>query len=200
MARRAWGLAPARSPLDPTSSGAKWLSGGGGHRHRRGHDMDHKIRTYWPLPLRILLGIAFLFHGLPKLGGGHAAFVAMLQQIGVPAAGFFSWVAALVEVLGGLALIAGAFIPVATGLLILEMLVAMFKVHLPHGFNFVNVTAMTPQGPQFGLPGAEVNLLYIAALLALLIGGPGPLSIDERVMTKERLHKLPWAKPRTAHT
>src|SRR5690242_19310219 len=118
--------------------------------------MDRRIRVYWPLPLRILRGIAFLYHGLQKLGGGHAAFAGMLQQIGFPAAGFFSWVAALVEVLGGIALIAGAFIPVVTVLFILEMLVAMFKVHLPHGFNFVNVTAMTPQGPQFGLPGAEV--------------------------------------------
>jgi len=162
--------------------------------------MDTRLKAYWALPLRILLGVAFLYHGLPKLGGGHAGFVGMLQQIGVPAPGFFAWVAGLVEVLGGVALIAGALVPVATVLLIIQMLVAMFKVHLPHGFNFVNVTGMTPQGPQFGLPGAEVNLLYIAALLALLIGGPGPLSVDERVMTKERLQKLPWAKPRTAHT
>ncbi len=67
--------------------------------------MDARIRPYWPLPLRILLGIAFLFHGLPKLGGGHAGFVSTLQHLGIPAAGFLSWVAALVEVLGGVALL-----------------------------------------------------------------------------------------------
>lgn len=162
--------------------------------------MDSRVRAYWPLPLRLLLGAAFLFHGLPKLGGGHAAFLGTLHQLGVPAPGFFAWVVALLEVLGGVALIAGALVPVVTVLLIVEMLVAMVKVHLPHGFNFVNVTGMTPQGPQFGVPGAEVNLLYVAALLALLIGGPGPLSFDERVMTKERLHKLPWGRTREAHT
>ncbi|MBI4545043.1 MAG: hypothetical protein HY703_07610 [Gemmatimonadetes bacterium] len=37
---------------------------------------------------------------------------------------------------------------------------------------------MTPEGPQFGLPGFEVNLLYIAGLLALLLAGAGTLSLD----------------------
>jgi len=162
--------------------------------------MYAKIRAYWPLPLRIFLGIAFLYHGLPKLGGAHAGFVATLQHIGIPAPGFFSWVVTLLEVLGGIALIAGALVPVVAILFIVEMLVAMFTVHLPNGFSFVNITGMTPQGPSFGMPGAEVNLLYIAALLALLIGGPGPLSVDERVVTKDRFPRLPWARSRPAHT
>lgn len=144
--------------------------------------MNPKLTTYWPIPLRVLLGIGFLVHGVPKLGGaGHASFVGMLQQLGYPAPGFLAWVATLVECLGGVALIAGAFVPVAVVLLVIEMLVAMFTVHLPHGFSFVNVTGMTPQGPQFGMPGVEVNLLYIAGLLSLLIGGAGPLSVDEKV-------------------
>jgi putative oxidoreductase len=143
--------------------------------------MDPKLAKYWPFPLRLLLGIAFLYHGLPKLGGaGHASIVGLLHQIGMPAAGFLAWVVALVETLGGVALIIGAFVPIATALLIIDMLVAMFT-HLPYGFNFINITGATPQGPQFGMPGAEVNLLYIAALLALFIGGPGPLSVDETV-------------------
>jgi putative oxidoreductase len=162
--------------------------------------MDSKVRAYWPIPLRILLGASFLFHGLPKLVGGHAGFMAMLQAIGVPAPGFFAWVVSLVEVFGGVALIIGAFVPIATTLLIIDMLVAMVKVHLPNGFNFVNVVGTTPQGPVFGLPGAEVNLLYIAALLALLIGGPGPLSVDERVAARDRSRKAPWGKTREAHT
>ena len=161
--------------------------------------MERNVRAYWAIPLRILLGIAFLYHGLPKMGGGHAGFVAMLQGIGVPVPGFSAWVVALVEVLGGAALILGALVPVATVLLIIEMLVAMFTVHLPHGFGFVNVTGMSPQGPVFGMPGVEVNLLYIAGLLALLLGGPGPLSVDDRVMTRGRFPKLPWTKTRAAH-
>ena len=66
-----------------------------------------------------------------------------------------------------------------SALLIVEMLVAMLKVHLPQGFIFIHITAMTTAGPQFGMPGYEVNLLYIAGLLALLLGGAGPASVDE---------------------
>jgi putative oxidoreductase len=59
------------------------------------------------------------------------------------------------------------------------MLVAMFKVHLAAGFSFMNIKGMGPDGPIYGLPGYEVNLLYIAALLSLILLGPGVLSIDQ---------------------
>jgi putative oxidoreductase len=154
--------------------------------------MDKNLDRYWPLPLRVLLGIAFLYHGLPKLAGGHAGFVDSLQKMGLPAPELWGWFVALVEVIGGVALIAGAFVSIFTLLLIIEMLVAMFTVHLPHGFSFVNIVGTTPQGPQFGMPGVEVNLLYIAALLSLLLGGPGPLSVDERVWKPESPLRLPW--------
>ena len=35
-------------------------------------------------------------------------------------------------------------------------------------------------GAHFGQPGYETDLLYIAGLLALCVGGPGPLSISTR--------------------
>jgi putative oxidoreductase len=160
--------------------------------------MDARFRAYWRIPLRLLLGVAFLVHGLPKLGAGHAGFAAALERLHVPAPGLLSWVSALVEVLGGVALLLGALVAVAALLLTVDMLVAMFLVHLPHGFSFLNITGMTSQGPQFGMPGAEVNLLYIAGLLALFIGGTGPLSFDERVRAKERWRHLRWARARTA--
>ena len=79
---------------------------------------------------------------------------------------------------GGIALLAGAFITVVAGLLIIHQLVTLLTVHLHAGFSFINVTGMTATGPQFGLPGYEVNLLFIAGLLALLLGGAGALSVD----------------------
>ncbi len=167
--------------------------------------MSQKLAKYWPMPLRVLLGIGFLVHGVPKLSeAGHASFVGMLQQLGYPAPSFLAWVASLVECLGGLALIAGALVPVAAVLLAIEMLLAMFTVHLQHGFSFVNITGMTPQGPQFGMPGAEVNLLYIAGLLSLLIGGPGPLSVDEEVFhgfrkLADRIHHKHRPSPPQPH-
>ena len=89
------------------------------------------------------------------------------------------------EFLGGLALIAGAFVSVASVLLIINMLVALFTVHLPNGFNFINFTGMTDAGPQFGMPGYEVNLLYIGGLLALLLGGPTHMSVDQKLAEKK---------------
>jgi putative oxidoreductase len=58
------------------------------------------------------------------------------------------------------------------------MLVAMFTVHLRYGFSAINTIGLTADGPEFGPPGYEVNLLYIAGLLALILGGSGPFSID----------------------
>lgn len=137
-------------------------------------------RDWAPLPLRLVLGIGMLYHGFPKLfsGEGRAGFVGMLEGIGVPVPGLMGWAVGLVEFLGGVALLAGAFVSIAGVLLIVDMLVALFKVHLPHGFGFVNITGMTESGPVFGMPGYEVNLLYIGGLLALVLGGAGAYSVD----------------------
>jgi putative oxidoreductase len=140
-----------------------------------------RASTQWaPLPLRIMLGVGFVYHGWPKVfsSEGHQGFVGMLGSLGVPAPEITAWLVGLAEIGGGLALIVGAFVAVASVVLIVDMLVAMFTVHAPHGFNFVNITGMSPQGPVFGMPGAEVNLLYIAGLLALVIGGAGAWSVD----------------------
>jgi len=149
------------------------------------------MQTAWskwaPMPLRLVIGFGFIYHGFPKIfsGQGHEMFVGMLQGIGVPAAGLTAWVVGIVELLGGLALIAGAFVSVAAALLIIDMLVALFTVHLPNGFNFINITGMTEAGPQFGMPGYEVPLLYLAGLLALLLRGASHMSVDEKLAAKK---------------
>ena len=90
-----------------------------------------------------------------------------------------AWAVGAVELLGGIALIVGAFGSIASALLIINMLVAMFTVHLPNGFNFMHITGMGEAGPVFGMPGYEVSLLYLAGLLALFLRGPSHLSVDE---------------------
>src|SRR5262249_36387903 len=52
-------------------------------------------------------------------------------------------------------------------------------VHLPYGFSSIKLLAVTPAGAQFGPVGYECNLLYLACLVALVIGGSGPLSVDD---------------------
>jgi putative oxidoreductase len=142
--------------------------------------MSETLKSWAPLPLRLILGISFIFHGFPKVSStiGHQGFAGMLASIGVPKPDLMAWVVGGIEVVGGLALILGAFVAIASVLLITNMLVALFKVHLASGFSFVNIKSMGPDGPVFGMPGYEVNLLFIAALLALLLGGAGALSVD----------------------
>ena len=95
-----------------------------------------------------------------------------------PLPGVTAWVSTVIEILGGLAILAGAFVVAVSVPLIVMMLVAMFTVHLRYGFSAVNTVGLTADGPQFGPPGYEVNLLYVAGLLALILGGAGPFSID----------------------
>ena len=137
----------------------------------------------WALPLRLMVGIGMMYHGFPKLFStqGHTDFVGMLNGLGVPAAGIAAWLVGIVEFVGGLMLIVGAFVTAVSVLMIIDMLVAAVLVHVKHGFNFINITGITESGLlTFGMPGYEVSLLYIAALAALVIGGAGSYSVDER--------------------
>src|SRR5262245_30317176 len=135
-------------------------------------------RQWAPLPLRLIIGYGFLAHGWAKFSRGPAGFAKLLEQIGVPLPELTAWVSTLIEILGGVAILAGAFVAVVSVPLIVMMLVAMFTVHLRYGFSAINTIGLTADGPQFGPPGYEVNLLYIAGLLALMLGGAGALSID----------------------
>ena len=130
------------------------------------------------LPLRLIIGYGFMAHGWAKLSRGPAGFAKLLEQIGAPLPEVTAWVSTLTEVLGGLAILAGAFVAAVSVPLIVMMLVAMFTVHLRYGFSAINTIGSTADGPQFGPPGIEVNLLYIAALLALILLGAGPFSMD----------------------
>src|SRR5215470_11562299 len=152
---------------------------------------EARLQQWVPLPLRLILGYGFLAHGWAKLSRGPAGFARLLEQIGAPLPEATAWVSALIEVLGGLAILAGAFVAAVSVPLIVMMLVAMFTVHLRYGFSAINTIGLTADGPQFGPPGYEVNLLYIAGLLALILGGAGPLSIDGLLPPRTREPAVP---------
>ena len=139
-----------------------------------------------PLPLRLVIGFGFMAHGWAKLSRGPSGFAKLLTQIGAPLPETTAWVSTFVELLGGLAIFVGAFVEVVSVPLIVMMLVAMFTVHLKYGFSSINTIGLTRDGPRFGPPGYEVNLLYIAGLVALILGGAGTLSIDRFLVRKER--------------
>ena len=143
-------------------------------------------RQWAPLPLRLVIGYGFMAHGWAKLSRGPAGFARLLEQIGTPLPEVTAWASTLIEVLGGLAILAGAFVAVVSVPLIAMMLVALFTVHLRYGFSAINTIGLTADGPQFGPPGYEVNLLYIAGLVALILGGAGPCSIDRLLSRRKR--------------
>lgn len=130
------------------------------------------------LPMRLVVGYGFMEHGFAKLTRGPDAFAGILQQMGVPLPHVAAWLTIGTELVGGLALLLGAFVVWASIPTALVLLVAMITVHLPYGFSSVKLLSVSASGAQFGPVGFELDLLYLAALLVLALQGPGPLSID----------------------
>lgn len=130
------------------------------------------------LPIRLVVGFGFLSHGLAKLGRGPQKFGKLLDLIGAPLPVPTAWMVTAVEIFGGLALLCGAFVLIASVPLMASMFVALATIHWRYGFSAVNTIGLTSSGPIFGPPGYEVNLLYIGALLALCLSHPTALSVD----------------------
>jgi len=124
-------------------------------------------------------------HGFAKMSRGPAAFAAILQALGTPAPHFMAWISILTELLGGLAVLVGAFVALASIPMAILLLVAVFTVHLPNGFSSIKLIAVTAAGPQFGPVGYEVNLLYLACLAALVLGGVGPFAVDAYLQARK---------------
>jgi putative oxidoreductase len=133
---------------------------------------------WYALPLRAIVGFGFVEHGYAKLARGPEHFSAILAAIGMPLPDLFSWATVLVEIIGGLLILLGALVPLASIPMMIVLIVAIFTVHLPNGFSSIKLLAYDAAGAHFGQPGYETDLLYLAALIALCLGGAGPLSID----------------------
>ena len=137
------------------------------------------VARWAALPMRILVGYGFMEHGFAKLSKGPDAFAGILQQMGVPLPHLAAWLTIGTELLGGLALLLGAFVVWASVPMALVLLVAMVTVHLPYGFSWVRLLSVSPSGAKFGPVGYELDLLYLTALVTLALQRPTPLSIDD---------------------
>lgn len=143
--------------------------------------MDLVFATYgsWShLVVRLGLGVIFFAHGAQKVlswfgGRGLKATIDGFRGMGIPPAA--AALAAFIEFLGGLAMLAGFLArPAALGLIVV-MVVAIARVHAQHGF-FLNMGGTPGKGH-----GLEFNLALIAMALSILIGGAGALSIDRLI-------------------
>jgi putative oxidoreductase len=131
-------------------------------------------------------------HGYAKLARGPQAFGVTLEALGVPIPHILGWATVLVELLGGLAVLLGAFVTIVSVPMAVVLVVAMFTVHLRYGFSSIKLMAVTAAGPQFGPPGYECDLLYLACLGALVVGGSGPLAIDQLFRKQPRVKELAY--------
>jgi putative oxidoreductase len=122
------------------------------------------------LVLRVVAGIIFILHGWGKVFGtgpaalGMAKFSGYLTTLQVPAPEFFAWVVALVELVGGLALLVGILVRPASVLLAINMAVAFLlasKAQLPKGdlelslFAIVIALALVGSGAYALMPGKQ---------------------------------------------
>ena len=141
-------------------------------------------RRWAPIPLRLIVGYGFMEHGLAKLSKGPENFAAILHALRVPAPHFMAWLTMLTELIGGLAVLLGAFVPLASLPMAVLLFVAIFTVHLPYGFSSIKLMSVMAGRAQFGPPGYEVNLLYLACLAALVLGSSGPMALDDCLRKK----------------
>jgi uncharacterized membrane protein YphA (DoxX/SURF4 family) len=102
------------------------------------------LREVWyAIPLRLIVGYGFMEHGYAKLARGPDDFAGILHALGMPAPILLSWTTVIVELLGGLAVFVGAFLPLASVPMAFVLLVATFTVHLPNGFSSIKLQSVT---------------------------------------------------------
>jgi putative oxidoreductase len=119
---------------------------------------------------RLFIGGLFIGHGTQKWfgwfgGPGIEGTTGMMGKLGLAPARANAHAASASETLGGVGIALGAFTPAAASALIGTMVTAIRTVHLKNGF-------WSSGG------GYEFNLTLIAALLLIVDGGPGPISVD----------------------
>lgn len=128
--------------------------------------MVKKYASWSTLFLRLGIGIIFLVHGVGKLLNvgpaalGIAGTANFFTSIGIPAPLFFAGVVALVETVGGAAVLLGLFTRYAALILAVDMLTALLVFHLPKGFSILN-------------GGYEFVLLLLLGCASLLLSGAG---------------------------
>jgi len=128
----------------------------------------------WSLALlRVVLGVIFLYHGYLKLfvPGGFTGTVGFFTSLGIPVPAYSALLVSVVEFVGGILLVLGVLSRWSAVLLLVDMLVAFFLVHLRNGF-------LVSKG------GYEFVLVLIAGLVVVLASGAGKLSVGSRLKSR----------------
>ncbi|MFC5452607.1 DoxX family protein [Paenibacillus aestuarii] len=128
---------------------------------------NRSFSNYAPLLIRIVIGISFILHGIPKLTN-LAGTTQFFSKVGIPMAGIAAPVIGILEVIGGLALILGLFVEIFSILLTLDMIGAILAAKSGKGW----------------VGGFELELLLGITALSLLFSGPGAFSVTKGLLLK----------------
>lgn len=126
------------------------------------------------LLLRLVVGLAFTFHGSGKIQN---PFGWMGPNASMP--GIFQALAAISEYAGGMALMLGLLTPLASFGLVCTMVVAI-RLHA-----FVLHDPFVAKGPGSG--SYELATVYLSVALLMLFAGPGCFSVDRILFGEEAL-------------
>jgi len=152
--------------------------------------MRTNLSPIGPAILRVVTGAVFIGAGLQKLfglwgGTGIAGTAALFRAIQLdPAYPLAVFITAL-ELVGGILLVIGALTTWVAVPLVVEMVVAIWKVHFVNGF-FLNWTLRPGAGH-----GYEFNLMLIGSLVCLVCTGPGTFSFDEWRIRRQHIVERP---------
>ena len=125
--------------------------------------MQNSAQQWGLTILRVFVGVVFVVHGYQKLFQfGIHGVAGMFGQFGIPLPLVSAVVVSLVEFVGGILLITGLATRIAAALNGIDMIVAIFAVHLKNGFS----------GPM----GFEHPFTLLGACICLLIAGGGALA------------------------
>lgn len=132
-----------------------------------------KWSEYSAAPLRLVLGVIFLVHGAQKLfglfgGPGLTGTGEFMASYGLTPGLFWAVVAGVLEFGGGVALLLGVLTRWVALALAVEMVIAIFAVHLPAGFA-------AAQG------GVEFPLALLGGLVSLTCSGSQRYALDQRL-------------------
>ncbi|CAN5248657.1 DoxX family oxidoreductase CatD [soil metagenome] len=128
--------------------------------------VSKRLSMFGPLPIRILAGITFIAHGLPKFENV-AGTQGFFGSIGLPPE--LAFPIGLLEVIGGIFLLVGVVTRITAALFIIDMIGATLLVKISKGL----------------VGGYELELLLIAVCITLLLTGPGRISIEWDVLKRE---------------
>ncbi|OLS37161.1 oxidoreductase [Alkalihalophilus pseudofirmus] len=118
------------------------------------------------LIIRVVLGVTFLIHGIDKFQMGLGNVAGWFESIGIM--GFFGYAVAIIELVGGIALLLGVGTRMISALIGFVMLGAIFMVKLPLGFMGTEAA------------GYELDIALLAMAAALVISGSKLLALDNK--------------------